>query len=96
MPVCAAENVFNFTQSGSATTSADTVCLACLFNGVSPLPGTMWSINGLLIDFIGPFLEVNANGTLIIRQPPGSTGEVVFSCQSDLGIYNITVICELN
>ena len=96
VPVCAAENVFNFTQSGSVTTSADTACLACLFNGVSPLPGTMWSVNGQLIDSIEQFAQVNANGTLVIRQPPGFTGEVVFSCQSFLGTYNITLIGELN
>ena len=92
--VCAAENVLNFTQSDSVITSADTTCLACLFNGVSPLPGTMWSVNGQLIDSIEQFAQVNANGTLVIRRTPGFTGEVVFSCQSVLGIYNITVIGE--
>ena len=92
--MCAAENVLNFTQSGSVTTSADTGCLACLFNGVSPLPGTMWSVNGQLISSNNTIAQVNANGTLVIRRPPGVTGEVVFSCQSGLSVYNITVISE--
>ena len=95
-PVCANENILNFTQSGSVTTSADTACLVCLFNGVSPLPGTMWFVNGQLVDSMEQFAQVNANGTLVIRRPPGFTGEVVFSCQSFLGIYNITLIGELN
>ena len=94
--MCTAENVLNFTQSGSVTISADTACLACLFNGVSSQPGTMWSVNGQLVDSMEQFAQVNPNGTLVIRRPPGFTGEVVFSCQSALGTYNITVICELN
>ena len=95
-PVCTAENVLNFTRSGSVTTSADTACLACLFNGVSPQPGTMWSVNGQLVDSMEQFAQVNANGTLVIRRPPGFTGEVMFSCQIGLSVYNITVISELD
>ena len=72
-----------------------TTCLACLFNGVSPQPGTVWFVNRQL--FVGNqvFGQVNNDGTLTIRPPPGFNGQVVFTCQSTGGIqYDITVIGE--
>ena len=73
----------------------DTACLACLFNGALPQPGTTWFVDGQLIDGTEDFAELNTNGTMIIRRPPGFIGQVVFSCESRGTTFNITIIGEL-
>ena len=70
----------------------DTACLACLFNGMSPETGTIWLSNGQLIDSTDLLSQVNPNGTIIIRWPPGFNGVVVFTCQRNGAQFVITVI----
>ena len=95
-PVCAPQNVLNFTMSSTTTLLVDTACLACLFDGVSSQPGTTWSVNGLVIDGSQDFAQVNDNGTVIIRRPAGFIGQVSFLCER-MGItFNITINGELH
>ena len=68
-PVCIPGNALNFTMSTNFTASGETACLACLFDGISPQSGTIWLVNGVSIKTSSPFLQVNSNGALIIRQP---------------------------
>ena len=91
--VCGLENVLNFTASDTLTTSQSTVCLACLFNGKAPQPGTMWLLNGQ--DIANQVGRVNENGTYIIMRPPGFTGQVILTCQLEGNVFNITLIGEL-
>ena len=91
--VCGLENVLNFTASDTLTTSQSTVCLACLFNGKAPQPGTMWLLNGQ--DIANQVGRVNENGTYIIMRPPGFTGQVILTCQLGGNAFNITLIGEL-
>ena len=91
---CAPQSVFNFVQSSTLTVSGDTACLACLFNGVSPQSGTVWFVNGQIIDSLVTFGQVNTNGTLLIRRPPGFNGEIVFSCEREGQQFFITLISE--
>ena len=90
--VCSLENVFNFTASGILTTNQSTVCLACLFNGEGPQPGTMWLLDGQ--DIANQVGQVNDNGTYIIMRPSGSTGQVIFTCRLGGNVFNITLIGE--
>ena len=90
--LCAPQNVFNFTASDTlVTTSA--VCLACLFNGSVPQPGTGWFLFGQTIGTF-PFAQENDNGTLIFRPPQGFTGEAVLSCQHGGITFQIIVMGE--
>ena len=93
---CAPQNVFNFFQSANTLVAGnqDTACLACLFNGMSPEAGTIWFVNGQLLSTDDMFAQVNSNGTLIIRRPPGFNGEIVFSCERNGVQFVITIICE--
>ena len=70
----------------------DTACLACLFNGMSPEAGTIWLFNGQVLDNTDPFGQVNPNGTIIIRRPPGFNGVIMFTCQRSGAQFVITVI----
>ena len=95
-PVCSSENVLNFTMSSSLTVSGDIACLACLFDGASLQPDTVWFVfvGGQRIGNTEMFGQVNTNGTLILRRPLGFFGEVIFSCQSRGTTFNITIFGE--
>ena len=92
---CSAMNIMNFTQSvvQVPVTAGDTICLACLFDGMSPQPGTTWQINNADIANNDPFAQVNVNGTLLIRIPVTISGSVPVSCQRS---GNITVSFSIN
>ena len=63
----------------------------------SPLPDTyiLHRIDRTVVLVIQVIGQVNNDGTLTIRPPPGFNGQVVFTCQSTGGIqYDITVIGE--
>ena len=93
-PVCSSENVLNFTMSLVSTVSGDIACLACLFDGASLQPDTVWFVGGQRIDNTEMFGQVNTNGTLILRRPPGFIGEVMLSCQRRGTTFNITIFGE--
>ena len=70
----------------------ETACLACLFDGISPQSGTVWLVNGVSIEIENPFLQVNSNGTLIIRRPQYIfSGEIQLSCRGQNITFIITV-----
>ena len=93
VPFCALENVFNFTASSTLVTNQSAACLACLFNGVEPEPGTVWLLNGQ--NTASQFGQVNDNGTYLIMRPPGFTGQVIVTCLRGGNVFNITLIGEL-
>ena len=92
---CAQQNVLNFTQSQTFTTTSSSICLACLFNGATlSASGTVWTIGGQSIPTSQNVVVVNPNGTVLITFPSGTIGDVPFSCQSNGTVFNITVRCE--
>ena len=90
--------MFNFTDSQILTTTVSNICLACLFDGTTlSTSGTVWTAFGQPIPTgQNVALVVNSNGTLLITLPPGSIGDVPFSCQSNGIVFNITVRCEFH
>ena len=92
---CAQQNVLNFTDSQTLTTTSSNICLACLFNGATlSASGTVWTIGGQPIPISQNVVAVNPNGTLLITFPSGTISDVPFSCQSNGTVFNITVRCE--
>ena len=97
-PPCNPVNVFNFTDSDVLVTNQSALCLACLFNGQGPQPGTAWLQNGQ--DTSSPSLsniaQVNDNGTLVIVRPLVFNCQLTLTCQHGGSVFNITVKGELN
>ena len=96
-PVCIPGNALNFTMSTNFTASGETACLACLFDGISPQSGTVWLVNGENIKTSSPFLQVNSNGALFIRQQRIIfSGVIQLSCRGlrITFIITVTLMCK--
>ena len=89
---CAPENVFNFTASNRLLAWRSPICLACLFNGAQPQPGTLWLVNGQMSTSMNDTIQVNANGTLVIKEPPG---QATLTCRRGGNMFNIWFRGEL-
>ena len=96
-PLCIQENTFNFYGNSTLTSSHSAGCLACLFDGKGPLPGTVWLVNGLSTSnpLVSSIVQVNGNGTLVIMRPPGFIDQVILTCQHGGSVFSITLLGEL-
>ena len=93
--VCAPGNVVNIFGSSTITIDEFPACLACLFDGVAPRPGTIWrTADDLQPLGIERGVIINPNGTLIGGPPPGTPSPVLLVCESGNDTFNITLECK--